>query len=147
MEGTMNWKRLWLAALIVFVVLQVTNIIIHSGILAGVYQSPDVKEAFRDPVIMGKYMWVLWVTAIVYAFFFAFIFAKGYEGKGVMEGVRYGIYIGIFAYFVSSFNQFVLYRIPYVLTWYWILLGLIQSIILGIVAALIYKSKQVAVPA
>jgi hypothetical protein len=41
-----------------------------------------------------------------------------------------------------AFNQFAVYNIPYSLVWYWIILGIIQTIILGIVAALVYKTKS-----
>ena len=82
-----------------------------------------------------------------FSFFFVFIFAKGYEGRGLAEGFRYGIYIALFYYYVTCFNQFVLYPIPYSLTWIRVIAGLVQAIILGIVAAAIYKPKRSAVVA
>ena len=80
-------------------------------------------------------------------FFFVLIFAKGYEARGILEGVRYGFYIGMLFVFVMSFNQFAVYNIPYTLVWYWIILGIIQMIINGIVAALVYKPRSSPVPA
>jgi len=138
----MNWKRVWLVALLVFIVMQITDFLINSVILSGVYAAPGVKEAFRDISVIMGYYWVMLITGAVFSFFFALIFAKGYESRGLMEGIRYGFYIGMMFVFVMAFNQFAVYNIPYSLVWYWIILGIIQTIILGIVAALVYKTKS-----
>jgi hypothetical protein len=138
----MNWKRIWLMALLVFIALEITNILFHGHILMSVYSAPDTAPAFRPAEIAYHFMWVFFVTGAVFSFFFSFIFAKGYEGKGLAEGIRYGFYIGLFYCYTVSFNEFVLYPIPYKLVWFWIVGGVIQTIILGIIAALIYKPKR-----
>jgi hypothetical protein len=137
----MNWKKFWLAALLVYLVFVATTFIIHSLILGGYYMKPDVQSAWRPEEQMNKFAWVRFVTMAVFAFFFTFIFAKGYERKGIMEGVRFGIYIALFTFFVTSFEQFIIYPIPYAVVWYWIIAGLIQSILMGVIAALVYKPK------
>lgn len=58
-----------------------------------------------------------------------------------MEGIRFGVYIALFTFFVTSFEQFIVYPIPYALVWYWIIAGLVQSVLMGIIAALAYKPK------
>ena len=136
----MNWKKFWLAALVVYIVLAITELIIHALILKGLYVLP----AFRAEAEMGGFLWVFWVIGIVFSFFFTFIFAKGYEGRGCLEGIRYGFYIGLLFCFTAAFMQFVMYDIPYSLVWYWIILGIIQMILCGIAAALIYKPKAAA---
>lgn len=137
----MNWKRFWPAVLLVYVAYAATTFIIHSLILGGYYMEPDVQGAWRPEAQMSAYSWVRFVTMAVFAFFFTFIFAKGHERKGVMEGIRFGIYIGLFTFFVTSFNQFIIYPIPYAVVWYWIIAGLVQSVLMGIIAALAYKPK------
>lgn len=135
----MNWKKFWIAFIVVYVVYQITNLIIHSIILMGAYDQLSIDQVFRSAADMPG--WVFWVTAIVFSFFFVLIFTKGYENRGVMEGFRFGLYIGVFYYFVGSFNQFVTYPIPYSLAWNWTILGVIQTIICGIAVALVYKPK------
>ncbi len=137
----MNWKKLWLAALLVYLAFMATNFLIHSLILGDYYMKPDVQSAMRPEEEMNRFSWVRFVTMAVFAFFFSFIFAKGYERKGVMEGVRYGIYIALFTFFVTSFEQFIIYPIPYAVVWYWIIAGLIQSVLMGVIAALVYRPK------
>jgi ABC-type multidrug transport system permease subunit len=140
----MNWKRLWIAFLLVFVAYLATNMFIHTVILGDTYLKPDIQNSMRPEADMGKYFWVRIVTMLVFSFFFTYIFAKGYERKGLMEGVRYGIVITLFYFFVTCFDQFITYPIPYFVVWYWIIAGLVQAVLMGIIAALVYKPKSAA---
>jgi len=137
----MNWIKFWLAALLVYLAYLAMTFIIHNLILGGYYMKSDVQSALRPEEEINKFFWLRFVTMAVFAFFFTFIFTKGYERKGVMEGVRFGIYIAIFTFFVTSFEQFIIYPIPYAVVGYWIIAGLVQSVIMGIIAALVYKPK------
>lgn len=135
----MNTKKLLIAFIVVFVVLEVTNYLVHSVFLASAYQAEEVAKVFRSMEEMDSKMWVMWIIDLVYSFFFVFIFAKGYENKGIMEGVRYGIYMGLFIQLVAAYAQYVVYPLPYYLIFQWFIYGFIISVILGIVTALIYK--------
>ena len=137
----MNKNKFWIAFIVIFVVLEVTNFIIHGTLLSSTYQSEGIKEIFRNMEEMESKMWIMWLTDIIWAFFFTFIFVKGYENKGIMKGIKYGIYMGIFVSLVFSYQSYVVYPLPYSLVFQWFLFGLIQCILLGIVAALIYKPK------
>jgi hypothetical protein len=137
----MNWKKFWPAAVLVYLTYVASTFLIHSVILGSYYMRADVVRALRPEAEMQAYFWVRFVTMAVFAFFFTFIFAKGYERKGLMEGIRFGVYMALFTFFVASFEQFIVYPIPYQLVWYWILAGLVQSVLMGVVAALVYKPK------
>ena len=56
-----------------------------------------------------------------------------------MEGVRYGLIIGLFFLIPSAFGQYATYPIPFSLAVQWFVYGLIEFIIFGIIAAVIYK--------
>jgi len=137
----MNWKRILLAALAVFVVIELTDLIIHGGMLSETYKLLESNGVIRPEAEMSSFMWVMVLTTLVFSFFFAFIFAKGYEGKGILEGIRFGVYIGFFFVFVGMFNNFAVYPIPYSLTWIWIIAGFVQLILAGVAVSLIYKPK------
>ncbi|MCK4656892.1 MAG: hypothetical protein KAT85_07650 [candidate division Zixibacteria bacterium] len=141
----MNWKRLSLAAVLVFVALIVTELIIHLVILKGCYEPLQESGIFGSQERMSSYMWVKILIGAVFAYMFVFIFARGYEGRGLMEGVRYGIYITLFFNFVMAYLQFVLYEIPYSLVWSWIISGLVQNIIFGLIAAAVYKKETASI--
>jgi len=86
-------KKVLTGCVVVFVIVEVLNFIIHSIILARCLSS-NRQGVWRPSEMMMHKMWVLYVSNLVVAFFISFIFSKGYEGKGIMEGVRYGFYIG-----------------------------------------------------
>lgn len=133
----MNIKRMIIASILVFAGIQVMDFVIHGIILSPVYQS--LAHVWR-PDMMAK-MWILRLSSLVMSFLFVYIFIKGYENKGIIEGVRYGIIIGLFMNVIGMFSQYVMYPIPFSLSVQWFIYGMIEFIICGIIAALVYKRK------
>ncbi|MEJ2193986.1 MAG: hypothetical protein P8X73_03895 [Ignavibacteriaceae bacterium] len=140
----MNVKKFWIAVIVVFILSEVTGFLIHGVMLSSTYESEGIKEIFRSMEEMNSKMWIMWITDLVWSFFFTFIFVKGYENKGLLEGLKYGIYIGLFIPFVFAYQSYVIYPVPYPLTFQWFLYGVIQCVIYGLVAAAIYKPKEVS---
>lgn len=90
----MDKKKFIISVISVYVVFEILNFVIHGVLLSSTYMSDALAGVFRPQAEMQSLMWVMWITDLVWAFFFVFFFTKGYENKGIMEGVRYGIYIG-----------------------------------------------------
>ncbi len=134
----MNTKKFLLASLAVFITLYLLDFVIHSLLLGSVYES--MQEVWR-PDMMDK-MWIMILTGIIFSLLFVYIFSKGYEGKGIVEGAKYGLIIGLVVYLVGSYNQYVVYPLPYSLVVKWFIYGTIELIIAGIVLALVYKPKE-----
>ena len=135
----MNTKKFFIAFIVVFVVLEVTNYLIHGVILDATYKDEMYKNVFRpEAEMMGK-MWIGWVLDIIWSYFFVFLFVKGYENKGVAEGLRFGLYIGLFYMLVNSYGMFIFLPIAYSLALQWFIYGLIQTLILGVITAAVYK--------
>jgi hypothetical protein len=138
----MNVKKFWITFIVILILLFVTDYLIHVVILGATYASEGVKEAFRSSEVMQSKMWIMWVMYLVWVFFFTFIFVKGYENKGIMEGIKFGIYIGLFYSLVSAYGNYVIFPLPYSLVFQSFIYGLIQCVIFGIAAAVIYKPVQ-----
>ncbi len=141
----MNKPRLFIAFIVVFVLLELTGYLINQVLLMSAYEG--LKNVFRPFDEMMSKMWIMYVVDVVWSFFFVFIFVKGYENKGVMEGIRYGVYMGLFVSLIAAYAQYVVYPLPYSLALQWFIYGLIQQIIFGVAAALIYKPKAAAAAA
>ena len=131
----MNWKKLLLAFIAVYVVGSVYGYVVHGVILDETYQA--LSEIWRPD--MDSLMWVQMVTALFFCFFFVYVFAKGYEGKGIMEGVRFGLVIWAFFAIPSIYGQYMIYPLPYSLVLKWLFSELIALVLYGIITALIYK--------
>jgi hypothetical protein len=136
----MNWKKLFIAFIVIFIVGQVLMLIIHGLILDPIYER--LAELFRPEEDMMSKMWIGYVTSLIFSFFFVYIFARGYEGKGIMEGVRFGLIIGCFWTIPSVYGQYMVYELPYYLVLQWLLYDFATLVILGILAALIYKPLE-----
>jgi hypothetical protein len=141
----MNKKRFFIAFIVIFILLEATNYLINNIILASTYE--QYKSIFRPMDDMMSKMWIIWVTDVVWSFFFVFFFVKGYENKGIGEGIRYGVYIGIFFGFVISYQNYVVYPVAYPLALQWFIYALIQALVLGIITSLIYKPRSIEMAA
>ncbi len=135
----MNMKKWILSSLAVFVVYQLCNFLIHSVILMDFYASSTAGIWRTD---MTSTMWVMYLGDFVKAFLFVLIFAKGIENKGWAEGLRYGLWIGLYVSIGMGFGTYAWAPIPFGLALQWFIYGVVQLVLCGIVAALIYKPAK-----
>lgn len=133
-------KKFWTSFLVVYIMMNILNFVIHAVLLAGAYQSEAVARIMRPE--QDQLMWVHFVTALVFSFFFTLVFSKGYEGKGIGEGLRFGFYVGMMCAVPMAYDSFAVYPIPYSLAIQWFFYGLLQYVILGVTAAALYGKKQ-----
>jgi hypothetical protein len=136
-DKVMNIKKFIVASLVVFLTLQLLDFVIHGLLLMSAYES--IQNVFRPD--MADKMWIMYVTGLIFSFLFVYIFSKGYEGKGIIEGAKYGLLIGLVVHLVGSYNQYVVYNLPYGLVLKWFIFGTIEAVLAGIVLSLVYKSK------
>jgi hypothetical protein len=135
-------KKILTGCLVVFVLMEVLDFVIHGVILADAYRA---TQGVWRPDMMEK-MWIFYIVNLVVAFFVSFIFSKGYEGKGIMEGVRYGFYIGVMLSMGMAWGTYAMISIPWQLSIHWFMYGVIEYILIGIALALIFGKKSVQSP-
>ena len=133
----MNVKKLLLAALAVFVTFQVLDFVIHNLILSADYEAS--MQLWRPN--MMDLMWLMTISSALFSIAFVYVFAKGYSGKGILEGIRFGLIFGFIISVIGILNQYIVYPIPIELTIKWIVFGLIEFLVAGIVVSLVYKPK------
>lgn len=130
-------KKVWLGALVVFIVLEILMFLVDGVILSGAYQA--IAGIFRHD--MASKMWMYHVINVFNAFFFTFIFSKGYEKKGILEGVRYGFYIGVWMSVGMSLGTDAMIALGRSLTIQWFIYGVIEYVIAGAILAMVFKEK------
>lgn len=126
----MNIKHWLIASIVVYIVMGLTEYIVHGIILMGTYEATaSVWRPMEE--IKG---WIGFVTGAIFSLIFVYIFIKGYEGKGIMEGAPVWIMDRPHVYGFYS-----VLPIPYSLALMWWIFGTVQIVIYGIVAAAIYR--------
>jgi hypothetical protein len=134
-------KKLWVTFIVVFIVYFILDWLVNGVLLHSTYMAEDVAKIMRPEAEVNSNMWMIVICDLVYTFFFTFIFSKGFENKGWMEGLRYGLYIGLMVSLPMAYITYAVQPIPYSLALQWFIYGTLQNIIIGIVAALLYKPK------
>ncbi len=132
----MNIKRFVIASIVVFVIIQAIDWLVHGILLASWYQ--EIKGLWRTD--MMNFMWLMMLGCLFFSFMFVFIFIRGREGRGPAEGARYGLLIGLLMYVSGTLGQYAMYPIPLGMAMIWLGYGIIEMVIAGLVAAAIYRN-------
>ncbi len=131
----MNIKRFFITSIVVFIMMQAIDWLVHGVLMAKWYQ--DIKGLWR-PEMMDR-MWVMMLGSLFFSFMFVFVFTKGYEQRGVVEGARFGLFIGLLVYVSGILGQYVMYPIPFGMALIWLAYGIIEMVIAGMITAAIYR--------
>jgi hypothetical protein len=134
----MNMKRLLLAIVVAFVIVFGTDFLIHGIWLSSDYEA--TKELWRPESDMNaRFHWML-MAQLIGAATFVIIWAKGFAGRDVGTGITFGLLMGL-AQQVWAIIDHVVMPVPGALAAKWVVAGLVQGVLLGIVTAFIYKPE------
>ena len=131
----MNWKRFFVASAAVYVVIQAIDLIANTVFMKSANES--IRGLWRTD--LSSRMWWMYVFGVLVALMFTYIFVKGREGKGLAEGVRFGIIIWLFMTLPMNVSMWVMLPIGWQIILRWLLFGLLEMLIAGILVAAIYK--------
>ena len=135
----MNVKKLLLATLVVGIVANVLDFIVHGQILQGAYYS-KMPSLFRQDSPMVWFIIGDFVAALVFIWVYDRVY--GSFGGGPKSGATYGFYAGVLLNFPTwLYNAGVYVGFPYALSWIWVIWGIIYMVILGAVAGAMYKKE------
>ena len=132
----MNIKRFLLATLVVFIFIVFFEWIFHGIILGEMYLTSQTLWRTEE-AMQAHFIWLV-IGQLLFTVMFCFIFTRGYADKGWLEGLRYGVYVTL----LLAGPQLILYAmqpIPRILMFYWLMGGLVEMMIAGILIALIYR--------
>jgi hypothetical protein len=135
-------KKLALATVAGYIVLMVTNYLVHSVLLMNDYAA--IPESHRNPAGVMHRFWAMLIGQFFFAAMFAYIYARGAEHKPwLIQGIRYGIIMTFMTVVPYSLSDYVVYIVPYQLVIKWMVLGGIQLIILGMIVAGICQKETI----
>ena len=135
--GSVNMKRLILSVIAMFVFIFASDFVIHSLLLGKTYK--ELAHLWRPEAELVSFMPWMMLGQLLMAKFYVLLFVRGYEGKGITEGLRFGlVFIG--PYSVAPFLiQYAVIPYPPTLIATWMVTGLIQAALAGVVVSLTYK--------
>jgi hypothetical protein len=136
--------RKWLiASLAVFVLYSILQYFVQALLLIPTF--PELfpaAPASQEITLLRLYTYV---GRAVFSLMFVYIYTRGLEGKtGITEGIRYGFWIGLLIQVPGFFGGMVVLNQPIGLLLGGAIGGIIQYILCGIVANLLYKKTATA---
>ncbi len=131
-------QKVWIGAVIVFIIISVFGFLIHGMLLAKEYEA---TASLWLPMAEMK-MWIFYVMYAFMAYFFTLIFSKGYEGKGLLEGVRYGTYVAMLVALPAAYGTYASMAVPYSLALKWFLGGWVEFILCGVALTFVFGAKK-----
>lgn len=142
MRFNFNIKRFIPTFILIFIAFRYSTVFIERVVMQKIYYAVDFQSIFRPIEIQQNYEWVIWIIEVVWSFLFTYIFVKGYENRGIAEGIRFGFIIGFFNPFFWAYKIYTLIRISYDIAFQWFFYGVLQCILLGVIASLIYREFE-----
>ena len=136
----MNRKRVLVTGLVLFVAYMVMAVAVH-GLWLGSTYTTLMGDVWRTQEELSANAWIMHGTTGLFCLAFAYLFARGYRGGGWKEGVWFGFVAYFFVGFQAVFHAYATYPIPLELALKWFASGLPMSVILGILASLVYKRE------
>ena len=133
----LNPKSLLITIITTFVVLTATDYCIHQLWLMPVYNA--TASLWRPDMAAGGHL--IWIHAghLLAAITFAMLWAVGFAANAKITcGMKYGSFMALF----SQSHTLIGYAVhPYTLelVWKWMVSGVLQGVLLGIVVFLVYK--------
>ena len=133
----MNTKRLLLAVVAGFILIFATDFLIHAVWLGSDYKA--TASLWRDETEMGRRFPLMLFAQLLCSIAFMNIWARtGWRRRTILNGCVYGLWMGLFQQ-VTTIVLYVVIPMPIELAAKWFFAGLLQSILLGALAATIYK--------
>lgn len=138
----MNYARVGLAALAVWVAWFALGFLIHGVMLADVWEALHREGAIRTEAMTRTVMPVGVALALPGALVFAYTYAKGYEsGPGLQEGLRFGVLVGLLLVAFGMAWSYVTFRVPVEFLLWMSVATIMQFAALGIVAGVVYRKR------
>lgn len=138
----MNAPRLFLAIVVGFVFIFASDFLIHSVWLGPTYKV--TQALWRTESEMQRRFLIMLASQLLAAVALLYIWARtGWRRRSVFDGCVFGGWMGLFQQ-AFTLALYVVLPMPIGLAAKWFLAGIVQSVLLGALAALVYKPVTLA---
>lgn len=135
----MNVKRFIGAAIALCLFVFFYEWFVHGYLLVDQYmETPNLWRAYPQ---MMDLMPIGSLIKFIASFWLAFAFAQLYKQGGAAKGLLFGLFFGIFAGLLAA-SSYVWLPISTTLAFSWLLNGIVEWLIGGLILGAIYRAKQ-----
>lgn len=136
-------KKFFIAWVIVFVAWMAGSFVVHGALLGDSYA--ELPNLYRTETETQSYMYLMLIAHVIMAGAFVWIYQRGAEAKPwLMQGVRFGIAIALLAPVPMYMIYYVVQPLPMELVVGQIVGDSLLVVILGVIAAFLYKDASAA---
>jgi hypothetical protein len=135
-------KKLVLAVIAIFVAWSVLDFVIHALMLQSMYQATVQLWRPMEEMKMG----VMYLVTLVTATCFAAIYAFFVRPKTMKTGLIYGLVFGIGVGFSMGFGTYSVQPVPAMLALAWFACVVVETVVGGLLLALIIKEPNTGAP-
>jgi hypothetical protein len=133
----MNPKRIIIALIASFLALSATDYVIHQVLLKSTY-APDVGKLWRQEIPMPGIL----ISELLLAIAFTMLWVRiAVGGAAIQCAIALGIFMGL-AQAAYSVMHGTVEVLPEGLVTKWIIYGMLQSVIVGLVLFFVYKPTK-----
>lgn len=134
----MQNKRFWFAVGAVWLVMFITDWVLHGMWLGPLYeQTPTFWKSMDDAKAM---MWASWLGNAIFAWAFIWIYTKGISHDNLWhQAFRYALAILMVSKVPTLLGQWTYYAFPNELLWKWGVIYLIQALACAFTMTWVYR--------
>jgi hypothetical protein len=136
LEGFHMKKKIFLAAVVVFVLWSVMGFIVHGVILKSAYASTASLWRPMAEMKMGLMYVTVFIAALAFSAIYGYLAGKKSTTVGLMYGLLYGIAVGV----GMGYGSYSMMPIPYSMALTWFLSTVIEGVPGGVVLGAIIKN-------
>jgi hypothetical protein len=141
----MNSKRIFLALVVAFVAISATDYLIHEVWLKSTYAA-DAGKLWRSEEDMKDHMSGIFLGQFFAAVAFTMLWARiAMGGAGLQCAVALGFFLGLF-YSGGVIITHAVQPLPHGLALKWIISGMLQSILVGVILFFVYRPAKACPP-
>ena len=137
----MNPKRILLALVAAFITITATDFLIHQVWLKDTY-ALDIGKLWRTEADLQSHLSGIYIGEFMVAIAFTMLWARiVVGGAGIQCAIALGVFMGL-AYSGGAVMQNAVQPLPAGLMMKWIIGGILQSVLVGIVLFLVHKPAK-----
>jgi|GEM_PF-467382 len=137
----MKWLRILWVGVVVGVVFIILDALINANPL-GIKALEFYTSIMRDGILMPVGIVSDLVSGFVITFFFALFYKSLPSSSGIVKGIIFGLILGYLRVVMNVAAHFTMFKMPLGSMFYALGSGIVEMVVLGFLAGLLYRPRS-----